>query len=155
MTTKRVVYTRSDGGVSVVIPAPDGKLVTESEQDWLNRVIAQSVPPGTPTQTVEVADLPNRRFRDCWRMNGSGVYVEPTLIRGQILKEVRLKRDALLAKSDGEKSKLDDVGSQQEKQNLARYRQALRDWPAVVSSQIENLNAGQLENYVPVEPSPT
>jgi hypothetical protein len=59
---QRIIYPNDDGGVSVVIPAPEF-LQTHTIDD----VIAQSVPEGKPYKIVDVSDIPtDRTFRDAW-----------------------------------------------------------------------------------------
>lgn len=59
-TTKRIIYPNDQGGVSIVIPAPECKLTIEE-------IAAKDVPAGKPYQIVDVADIPSdRTFRDAW-----------------------------------------------------------------------------------------
>lgn len=59
---KRIIFTRPDGGVSVIIPAPG---VPESR--WMQDIPADAI---NPTE-VTVADLPqDRTFRGAWKQDG-------------------------------------------------------------------------------------
>ena len=56
----RIIYPTDDGGVSIVIPAPECGLTIEE-------IAARSVPEGKPYKIVDVADIPSdRTFRDAW-----------------------------------------------------------------------------------------
>lgn len=57
MQDKRIIFPNDEGGVSIVVPAPDATL----EQ------VLKTVPAGKPYKVVEVADVPtDRTFRDAW-----------------------------------------------------------------------------------------
>lgn len=57
MQDKRIIFPNDEGGVSIVVPAPDATL----EQ------VLKAVPSGKPYKVVEVADVPtDRTFRDAW-----------------------------------------------------------------------------------------
>lgn len=56
----RIIYPNDDGGVSIVIPAPDCGLTIEE-------IAAKDVPAGKPYKIVDVADIPtDRTFRNAW-----------------------------------------------------------------------------------------
>lgn len=58
--TKRIIYPTDNGGVAVIVPAPDCGLTVEE-------IAAKDVPEGQPFKIVDVADIPeNRTFRDAW-----------------------------------------------------------------------------------------
>ena len=58
MTTKRIIYPTSDGGVAVVIPS--GEIPIEE-------VAAKDVPAGTVYKIVDVSEVPSDRFfRNAW-----------------------------------------------------------------------------------------
>ena len=57
---KRIIYPTSDGGVSVIIPAPDCGLTIEE-------IAAKDVPAGKPFEIVAPADITeDRTFRNAW-----------------------------------------------------------------------------------------
>jgi hypothetical protein len=69
--TRRVVWYDSDlGHVRILVPyfdAPEVRLAGESDDDFLARVIAKSVPDGMTYHIVEHTDLPtDRYFRNAW-----------------------------------------------------------------------------------------
>jgi hypothetical protein len=57
---KRIIYPNDDGGVSIIIPAPECNLTIEE-------IAAKDVPEGKPFKIVDVADIPtDRSFRGAW-----------------------------------------------------------------------------------------
>ncbi len=84
MTTKRIIYSRPDGGVTVVCPAPAyiAQLIEQSilaldeisEDEAIAVVQAKDVPPdATNVEIMELASLPGREFRGAWEKPGTGV----------------------------------------------------------------------------------
>jgi hypothetical protein len=56
----RIIYPTNDGGVAVIIPAPECGLTIEE-------IAAKDVPAGKPFKIVDVADIPtDRTFRNAW-----------------------------------------------------------------------------------------
>ena len=56
----RIIYPTDDGGVAVIIPAPECGLTIEE-------IAAKDVPSGKPFKIVDVADMPSDRlFRNAW-----------------------------------------------------------------------------------------
>ena len=60
----RIIYPTDDGGVSIVIPAPEWL----AQEGNTMEVLAQTkVPEGKPYKIVDVADIPtDRTFRNAW-----------------------------------------------------------------------------------------
>lgn len=57
---KRIIYPNDDGGVAIIIPAPDCGLTIE-------QIAAKDVPAGKPYKIVDVSDIPSdRTFRGAW-----------------------------------------------------------------------------------------
>jgi hypothetical protein len=55
-----IIYPTDDGGVAVIIPAPECGLTIEE-------IAAKDVPIGKPFKIVDVADIPSdRTFRNAW-----------------------------------------------------------------------------------------
>lgn len=62
---KRIIYKNTDGGVSVIIPAPESGLTIE-------QIAAKDVPTGLPYKIVNVTDIPtDRSARDLWDVDVS------------------------------------------------------------------------------------
>jgi hypothetical protein len=59
---QRIIYPTDDGGVAVIIPAPE-YLKTHT----IEELAAKDVPADKPYQIVDVSDIPeDRTFRNAW-----------------------------------------------------------------------------------------
>jgi hypothetical protein len=57
---QRIIYPTDDGGVAVIVPAPESGLS-------IQEIAAKDVPAGKPFKIVDVADIPeDRTFRNAW-----------------------------------------------------------------------------------------
>lgn len=57
---KRVIYPNDEGGVSIVVPAPNCGLTLE-------QIIDKSVPSGKSYQVLDVSEVPDdRTYRNAW-----------------------------------------------------------------------------------------
>ena len=57
---KRIIYPTDDGGVAVIVPAPNCGLTIE-------QIAEKDVPAGKAYQIVDVIDIPgDRTFRNAW-----------------------------------------------------------------------------------------
>lgn len=64
MTNPRIIFPSDDGGVCVLIPAPEW---LAQEGNTLEALAAKDVPPGKPWKIVDAADIPtDRTFRAAW-----------------------------------------------------------------------------------------
>lgn len=58
--TKRIIYPTDNGGVAVIVPAPECGLTIE-------QIAAKDVPAGKPFKIIDTVDVPtDRTFRDAW-----------------------------------------------------------------------------------------
>ena len=58
--TQAIIYKTADGGVAVIIPAPECGLTIE-------QIAAKDVPAGKPYKIVDGSDIPSdRTFRNAW-----------------------------------------------------------------------------------------
>lgn len=58
--TKRIIYPTDEGGVAVIVPAPECGLTIEE-------IAAKDVPAGKPFKIIDTADVPSdRTFRGAW-----------------------------------------------------------------------------------------
>ena len=63
MNNPRIIYPTPEGGVAIIIPAPDCGLTVEE-------IAAKDVPAGVPFRIVEAADIPeDRTFRNAWEFS--------------------------------------------------------------------------------------
>jgi hypothetical protein len=59
---KRIVYENDEGGISIVIPAPE-----VLETMTIEEIAAKDVPQGKEYHIVNVSDIPeDRTFRNAW-----------------------------------------------------------------------------------------
>ncbi len=57
---QRIIYPTDEGGVAVIIPAPECGLSIE-------QIAAKDVPAGKPYEIVDVSEIPSdRTFRGAW-----------------------------------------------------------------------------------------
>lgn len=126
---KRIVYTRPDGGISVVIPTGEVSLDT---------VLALDVPAdATNVEVTDVTSVPNdRTFRDEWVYKGDAdcwqagaVGISKTKARSKHMDRIRAIRDRELAKLDVEYQRADEQANASKKSEVATKKQALRDIP--------------------------
>jgi len=60
--TQRIIYPTDDGGVAIIVPAPE-----YLAEHTIEELAAKDVPAGKPYKIVDVADIPtDRTFRDAW-----------------------------------------------------------------------------------------
>jgi hypothetical protein len=60
MSDKRIIYPTDEGGVAIIVPAPECGLTIE-------QIAAKDVPPGKPYQIVDVSEIPSdRTWRNAW-----------------------------------------------------------------------------------------
>jgi hypothetical protein len=59
---QRIIYPNDDGGVAILIPAPE-----YLAEHTIEELAAKDVPEGKPYKIVDVADIPSdRTFRNAW-----------------------------------------------------------------------------------------
>ena len=60
MNDQRIIYPNNEGGVAIIIPAPECELTIEE-------IAAKDVPAGKPYKIVNASDIPaDRTFRNAW-----------------------------------------------------------------------------------------
>jgi hypothetical protein len=58
--SQRIIYPTDDGGVAVIVPAPESGLS-------IQEIAAKDVPAGKSYKIVDVSDIPeDRTFRNAW-----------------------------------------------------------------------------------------
>lgn len=59
---QRIIYPNTEGGVAIVVPAPDFL-----QDHTIDDLVSLVVPPGVPYNIVAVDEIPSdRTFRDAW-----------------------------------------------------------------------------------------
>lgn len=62
---QRIIYLNDEGGVSILIPAPECL-----ETYTIKQIAEKDVPEGRPYKIVDVLDIPNdRTFRNAWEID--------------------------------------------------------------------------------------
>lgn len=65
--TQRIIYSTEEGGVAVIIPAPECGLTIEE-------IAAKDVPAGVAFEIVDMTDIPeDRTFRGAWERQGRAI----------------------------------------------------------------------------------
>lgn len=65
MTNPRIIYKTDEGGVAVIIPAPDCGLTIE-------QIAIKDVPTGKPYKIVDASEIPtDRATRNAWAVDAS------------------------------------------------------------------------------------
>lgn len=83
--SSKIIFQNSDGGVSVIHPAPGCGLSIE-------QIAAKDVPQGAAFQIIDASALPEDRvFRDAWELR-SGVVVEDHQKAAQVAHHIRRKK---------------------------------------------------------------
>ncbi len=129
---KRIVFTRSDGGVSVIIPAPGFTI----EQCLENPSVRADVDAAaSPVSIVDVEALPrDRLFREAWKQDDGGGCVECPDKSRVIAHEIRRSaREVKFAPHD-------EVIAKQipgKTQEAEAQRQAIREADAIVQTEID------------------
>ena len=61
----RIIYKKDDGGIAVIIPAPECLI-----HHTIQEIAEKDVPAGKPYKIVSIDDIPSdRTFRDAWEVD--------------------------------------------------------------------------------------
>ena len=104
---ERVIYTRPDGGVSVIVPIFGAMNPGETRTQFLDRLKAPLAARGIPTEVIDHTELPGREFRNAWERNGKSVSVNEAKARSDLEKQIvaakrRKARDLIERETAGE-----------------------------------------------------
>jgi hypothetical protein len=156
---KKIVYTRPDGGVSIINPAYNdpigGQREGEPENAFIDRVASRAVPANaTNVVVVDALAVPERLFRNAFRQSGANApHVDMPLARGIKTDQIREQRDVRLAAEDIAYMRADENGNPSEKVRIAALKQSLRDLPADVQPALDALdNPAALDAFEPTWP---
>lgn len=160
---KRIIYTRPDDGVSVIVPdkamfdpaSPvrepiKEKLLTEQDVfDWfLRSVVPESA---TDVRIIDLKDHPHladRSFRNAWEQSDGTIQVNMVKARDLHREKLRVMRAPLLRELDVQYLLADEQGDAKAKADIARKKKALRDVtadPAIDAAQTPD----ELKNVFP------
>jgi hypothetical protein len=149
---KRIVYQNNDGGISVIIPAPDGDLTIE-------QIAAKDVPPNTDYKIVDVSELPqDRELRSAWENNDEKIEINFDKAKKITKQRLREERKPLLAAQDVEYLKALEVNG--DTTEIIKEKKRLRDITkladdATTLDELKELTAEKPkppEPIIPVEP---
>ena len=126
---KRIIYTRPDGGVSIVSPAAEQRLLTETEEEFMVRIQTLVVPSDAINpQIVDESVIPtDRTFRNALRQTGSALTHDMPKCRDIWRNKLRELRRPKMAALDAAYMQADERGDTVEKARIAVEKQALRD----------------------------
>lgn len=126
---KKIIYTRSDGGISVVSPVinkfgePDNFTEADAEKRALDKLPAGAINP----RFVSADEVPaDRTFRNAWEDVGK-IQVNMPKAREIHKDHLRQLRAPLLAALDIEYQRADEQNNTALKTQIAAEKQALRD----------------------------
>lgn len=123
-TSKRIIFTNAEGGLSVVVPAPDCPLT-------MFQLAEQVVPAGREWSLVNADTVPSdREFRNAWRKDGATVRVDLPAAKEIVRDRVRAEREPLLASLDVSALRAQEQGDAVKLAEIVAQKQALRDAPA-------------------------
>ena len=113
----RIIYTNSDGTVSIITPAGD---VNDAIKD---------VPSGLSYEIVEDSAIPtDRSFRNAWKQNSKTIETDMTKAKEIHKDKIRIARTPKLAELDIEFQKALETSSSTT--DIVAKKQVLRDAPA-------------------------
>ena len=113
----KIIYTNSDGTVSIITPAGD-----------VNNAI-KDVPSGLSYEIVEDSAIPtDRSFRNAWKQNSKTIETDMTKAKEIHKDKIRTARTPKLAELDIEFQKALETSSSTT--DIVAKKQALRDAPA-------------------------
>lgn len=149
--TKRIIFERPDGGITVDIPIVSIANDPQALIDWKDEMLVRN-PTWVHRDTIEVSALPTRhnRTRPAWKWNvGSGVIeVDLPTSRTETMAQLRAERDRKLVDSDGPQMGVNEGGTAQQQTDWNTYRQSLRDLPVTVQAAVDaHTTAVQIEAY--------
>lgn len=129
MTSKRIVYTRPDGCLSVVVPSL--RAVGDHEVAALDVLLVTDVPAvATSVSIVDVSELPTSRvFRDAWEHQGRAVAVNMAKAREIHMGRIRVSRDRALVHLDIAFQRALEADDKTQQREVAGQKQTLRDLP--------------------------
>lgn len=128
---EKLIYTRPDGGVSIVVPAPkeaiEKVLGPLTDAEYEAHVRERSIPADAinVTSILEV-DIPtDREFRDAWAQAGSTITHNLTKAKNIQLERIRKSREPKLAELDKQFMLALETGA--DTTQIIANKQALRD----------------------------
>lgn len=130
---KVIAYVNPETGVTAIVrPAASNRLDTESEEQFLARVISRAVPGGVAYEIID--DDPilhgDRTFRNALKCDGGKLSHDMEACRSIHMDRIRKARDAELAKLDVATIQAVGKGDDATRDAVEAEKQKLRDLPA-------------------------
>lgn len=130
---KKLVYTRTDGGVSVVIPAEKSAIEKVlgplTEKEYEAHVRARSIPAdAVNVRDIDESDLPaSREFRNAWEDSQPGTQIDVSCEKAAriAVEHLRRKREPLLEAQDKLFMRAIEAGA--DTADIVAEKQRLRD----------------------------
>lgn len=138
---KTIIYTRSDGGISILVPTPKHLIEQEvpavknmTEDQYVEWIKKKDAPVGVTCQIVDDSNIPqDRTFRDAFSESPGQVVIDMPKAREIHLGRIREARDKKLAKLDIEIMKANEQNDSEKSKKIIEEKQKLRDLPAAVN----------------------
>jgi len=129
--SKLILYTRPDGGVSIVVPTPETLAKFETEDDAIAHVRGRSVPDdATKIRVIDRSAIPEKRtFRNAWVDGTDKAVTDRSKASAIHMNRIREVRNAELAKEDINFQKAIEADDASAKTAVATKKQTLRDIP--------------------------
>ena len=129
--SKVILYTRPDGGVSIVVPTPETLAKFETEDDAIAHVRGRSVPDdATKIRVIDRSAIPEKRtFRNAWVDGTDKAVTDRSKASAIHMNRIREVRNAELAKEDINFQKAIEADDDSAKATVATKKQTLRDIP--------------------------
>ncbi len=127
---KKIIYTRPDGGISIVTPVINTRGEPEgfTEEDALSRALAKLPKDAINPQIVEPQVIPaDRTFRNAWSHGGDRVIHDMPKCREIKRDQLRALRKPKMEALDVDYMRADEKGDAALKTQIAAQKQALRD----------------------------
>ena len=141
----RIIYTRPDSGVSVVVPTAEFLSRFNTLAEGMAAVQTQSVPPAAiDVRIIDDTTLPTRTFRNAWRQSGVIVSVDMPLAR-----EIHAGRIAQAQVAEIARLKVE------ERKERLKGNTAQADAHAATATALEALDLNVLATQIGAAPNPT
>lgn len=135
---RKIVFTRADGGISIVHPVRNTHPILEQITDaQVERRAWDKLPEDAINPIfVDESTIPSdRTFRNAWTHDGKAFGVDMNKARDQTKSRLRSERAPLLAALDVAYLRADETGAAEEKNMISAEKQRLRD----ITNQVGNI----------------
>ena len=149
---RRILYTRPDGGISIIVPVisrDDIKEFTEADAEaraWDNSIPAEAINP----RFIEEADVPKERgFRNAWIADGAKIKTDMEKARAIHMDRIRAARNAELVKLDISQMTAISKSDTIEMTKIEAQKETLRDLPDTFDLTIAKTEGELIELWPP------